>query len=63
MLKDAGRIKQSRKKQYKDIKCGECRKKISVDEAISNQDYDFISQTNEYQIYCPECGNINTVKK
>lgn len=63
MLKDAGREKQSKKKQYKDIKCCSCRNKISVDESLKNEDYDFIPQTNEYQIYCPKCGEANTVKK
>lgn len=63
MLKDAGREKQSKKKQYKDIKCDNCRRKISVDDCIKIGDVDYIAQTNEYQIYCPECGVVNTVKK
>lgn len=63
MLKDAGREKQSKKKQYKDIKCIECRTRIDCDTAIKEGDTDYIPQTNEYQIYCPKCGNTNTVKK
>lgn len=63
MLKEAGRSKQNKKKVYKDIKCQNCRGKIDVDSCLKNDDFDFIPQTNEYQIFCPKCGESNLVKK
>ena len=68
MLKEDGRIRESKKKQhkkYRDVKCEnrECKGIIDIDLALEIGDIEYCDNTKtSIYVYCPICGLNHQIK-